>query len=81
MIRENLADHVVQAGISLLGASPRRRQPDKLDDGLLRVIVTRLEIRGKNPFVEQMLREYLDAMRIDAATTELDTGCGTGVAA
>lgn len=65
----------------MLGASPQRRQPDKLDDGLLRVNVTRLEIRGKNPFFEQMLREDLDAMRIDAATTLLDIGCATGVAA
>jgi hypothetical protein len=49
-MRENLTDQVVQAGTSSLEASPQRCQPDKLDDGLLRVIVTRLEIRGKNPF-------------------------------
>ena len=65
----------------MLGASSQRRQPDKLDDGLLRVNVTRLEIQGKDPFFEQMMRDYLDAMRIDAATTLLDMGCATGVAA
>jgi ubiquinone/menaquinone biosynthesis C-methylase UbiE len=54
---------------------------DKLDDPLLQVIVTRLETRGKHPVFEGMLRDYLDAMQIDAAKTVLDIGCGTGVAA
>ena len=53
---------------------------DKLGDELLEVIVTRLEARGKHPFFEKMLRDYLDAMEIDAARTVLDLGCGTGVA-
>ena len=35
---------------------------DKLDDSLLEVIVTRLEARGKHPFFEGMLQDYLDAM-------------------
>ena len=54
---------------------------DKLDDALLQVIVTRLEVRGKHPLFEKMLQDYLDAMQIDKARTVLDLGCGTGVAA
>jgi SAM-dependent methyltransferase len=54
---------------------------DRLDDALIRVIVTRLEARGKHPVFATMLRDYLDAMRVDTATTVLDMGCGTGVAA
>src|SRR5262249_13906145 len=54
---------------------------DKLDDALLQVVVTRLEARGKHPVFAKMLQEYLDVMRIDAAKTVLDLGCGTGVAA
>ncbi len=53
---------------------------DKLDDTLLDVIVTRLEVRGKHPLFEGMLRDYLDAMDIDSAGSVLDMGCGTGVA-
>ena len=47
----------------------------------LRRDVATLLSHSKNPFFEQMLREDLDAMRIDAATTLLDIGCATGVAA
>ena len=54
---------------------------DKLDDALLQVIVTRLEVRARHPQFEKMLRDYLDAMQIDKARTVLDLGCGTGVAA
>ncbi|MBW0000309.1 MAG: methyltransferase domain-containing protein [Verrucomicrobia bacterium] len=54
---------------------------DKLDDTLLQVAATRLEARGQNPRFRAMLTEYLDAMRIEAARTVLDLGCGTGVAA
>jgi SAM-dependent methyltransferase len=54
---------------------------DKLDDALLQVVATRLEARGQNPRFQAMLTEYLDAMRIDAARSLLDLGCGTGVAA
>ena len=53
---------------------------DKLDDAVLDAIVTRLELRGKHPFFENMLRDYLDAMDIDKADRVLDMGCGTGVA-
>lgn len=53
---------------------------DKLDGSLLDVVVTRLEARGKHPFFERMLTEYLDIMQIDAARSVLDMGCGTGVA-
>jgi predicted TPR repeat methyltransferase len=53
---------------------------DKLDESLLRVIVTRLEARGRHPLFEKMLQDYLDAMQIDRAKTVLDIGCGTGVA-
>ncbi len=53
---------------------------DKLDDSLLEVVVARLEARGKHPFFERMLTEYLDVMQIDAARSVLDMGCGTGVA-
>jgi 2-polyprenyl-3-methyl-5-hydroxy-6-metoxy-1,4-benzoquinol methylase len=48
---------------------------------LLDVMVSRLEARGNHWFFQKVLREYLDAMDIDAASTVLDMGCGTGVAA
>jgi len=54
---------------------------DRLDDSLLQVIITRLEARGRHPLFDSMLRDYLDAMRIDDAKAVLDIGCGTGVAA
>jgi ubiquinone/menaquinone biosynthesis C-methylase UbiE len=54
---------------------------DKLDDTLLKVLATRLEARGQHPRFQAMLTEYLDAMNIDVASTILDIGCGTGVAA
>ena len=54
---------------------------DKLDAGVLDVIVTRLEYRGKHPRFAAMLNDYLEAMAIDDAGTVLDMGCGTGVAA
>lgn len=54
---------------------------DKLNRTILDVIVTRLEARGRHPFFQKMLHEYLDAMAIDSVQTVLDMGCGTGVAA
>ncbi len=57
------------------------RITDKLEDTLLDVMVLRLEVRGKHWFFQKVLREYLDAMDIDSASTVLDMGCGTGVAA
>ena len=53
---------------------------DRLDDKLLEVLVTRLEARGKHPYFQKMMADYLEAMRIDAAHSVLDMGCGTGVA-
>jgi ubiquinone/menaquinone biosynthesis C-methylase UbiE len=57
------------------------RVTDKLEDALLDVMISRLEVRGKHWFFQKVLREYLDAMDIEAASTVLDMGCGTGVAA
>src|SRR5918993_5250111 len=57
------------------------RITDKLEDPLLDVMVSRLEVRGKHSFFQKGLQEYLDAMDIDSAHTVLDMGCGTGVAA
>jgi ubiquinone/menaquinone biosynthesis C-methylase UbiE len=57
------------------------RITNELDDATLDVLVTRLEARGKHPRFAEMLRDYLDAMAIDAARSVLDLGCGTGVAA
>ena len=57
------------------------RITSRLDDATLNVLATRLEARGKHPRFAEMLREYLDAMRIDSAESVLDLGCGTGVAA
>jgi SAM-dependent methyltransferase len=54
---------------------------NKLDDALIKVVVARLEARGKHPMFARMLQDYLDAMQIDTAKTVLDMGCGTGVAA
>jgi SAM-dependent methyltransferase len=54
---------------------------NKLGDALIKVVVARLEARGKHPMFARMLQDYLDAMQIDTAKTVLDMGCGTGVAA
>ncbi len=54
---------------------------DQLDDAFLDIMVNRLETRGKHPFFQKVLTEYLDAMGVDAADTVLDMGSGTGVAA
>jgi ubiquinone/menaquinone biosynthesis C-methylase UbiE len=57
------------------------RITDKLENALLDVMVSRLEVRGNHWFFQKVLGEYLDAMDIDSASTVLDMGCGTGVAA
>jgi ubiquinone/menaquinone biosynthesis C-methylase UbiE len=54
---------------------------DRLDDATLEVLVTRLEARGKHPRFIAMMNEYLDAMKVGAAASVLDVGCGTGVVA
>src|SRR5215212_2418324 len=64
-----------------MGALDPFRMTDKLEDPLLEVMVSRLEVRGKHWFFQKALREYLDAMAVDSAETVLDMGCGTGVAA
>lgn len=63
------------------GASDPYRITDELEDILLDVMVSRLEDRGRHRFFQKVLREYLDAMDVDSASTVLDMGCGTGVAA
>src|SRR5215211_3431906 len=57
------------------------RITDKLEDPLLDVMISWLEVRGKRWFFQKVLREYLDAIAVDSAETVLDLGCGTGVAA
>jgi SAM-dependent methyltransferase len=64
-----------------MGALDPFRMTDKLENPLLEVTVSRLEVRGKHWFFQKVLREYLDAMAVDSAETVLDLGCGTGVAA
>jgi ubiquinone/menaquinone biosynthesis C-methylase UbiE len=64
-----------------MGALDPYQITDKLEDSLLDVMVSRLEARGNHWFFQSVLREYLDAMNIDSASTVLDMGCGTGVAA
>lgn len=54
---------------------------NELDEATLDVMVNRLEARGQHPRFIEMMNEYLDAMRIDAAGRVIDLGCGTGVAA
>ncbi len=56
------------------------RVTDKLADGVLDTIVTRLEVRGRHPVFVRMLDDYLDAMGIDDAKAVIDLGCGTGIA-
>src|SRR3712207_1950001 len=56
------------------------RITDKLEDVLLDVMVSRLEVRGQHWFFQKVLREYLDVMDVDSASSVLDMGCGTGVA-
>ena len=53
----------------------------QLDDPTLDVVIARLEARGKHPRFMEMMREYLDAMKIDSCRSVLDLGCGTGIAA
>ena len=57
------------------------RITDDLDDATLDVMVTRLEARGEHPRFAEMMQEYFDAMAVDSASSVLDLGCGTGVAA
>ena len=64
-----------------MGALDPYRITNRLEDPLLDVMVSRLEARGNHWFFQNVLREYLDVMAIDSATTVLDMGCGTGVAA
>jgi len=64
-----------------MGALDPYQITDKLEDPLLDVMVSRLEVRGKHSFFQKVLQEYLDALDIDSASTVLDMGCGTGVAA
>jgi ubiquinone/menaquinone biosynthesis C-methylase UbiE len=64
-----------------MGALDPYRITDKLEAALLDVMVSRLEARGNHWFFQKVLREYLDAMDLDSASTVLDMGCGTGVAA
>jgi len=64
-----------------MGALDPYRITNRLEDPLLDVMVSRLEARGEHWFFQNVLREYLDAMDIDSASTVLDMGCGTGVAA
>src|SRR5688572_8839100 len=54
---------------------------DQLEPAMLDAIAARLENRGRHPAFTAMLKQYLDAMGIDAAASVLDLGCGTGLAA
>jgi ubiquinone/menaquinone biosynthesis C-methylase UbiE len=63
------------------GASDPFRITDELEDVLLDIMVSWLEVRGRHSFFQKVLREYLDAMGVDSTNTVLDVGCGTGVAA
>ena len=53
---------------------------DKLGDDVLDVIATRLEARGRHPFFDKVLSEYLAHLNLASARSVLDMGCGTGVA-
>lgn len=64
-----------------MGASDPFRITDQLEDVFLDVMVSRLEVRGRHRFFQNVLQEYLDAMDVDSADSILDMGCGTGVAA
>jgi hypothetical protein len=55
-----------------MGALDPFRMTDKLEDPLLEVMVSRLEVRGKHWFFQKALRDYLDAMAVDSAETVLD---------
>ena len=57
------------------------RVTDRLDNATLDLIIERLEARGKHPRTQQLIDEYLNAMKVDAAANVLDIGCGTGVIA
>jgi ubiquinone/menaquinone biosynthesis C-methylase UbiE len=63
-----------------MGTSDLFQMTDRLEDAVLDVMVSRLEVRGRHRFFQRVLREYLDAMDIDSAGSVLDMGCGTGVA-
>jgi ubiquinone/menaquinone biosynthesis C-methylase UbiE len=54
---------------------------DRLDSGVLETLAARFEARGQHPQFSKMLQTYLEAMRMEAATSVLDIGCGTGLVA
>ncbi|WP_270937487.1 methyltransferase domain-containing protein [Falsiroseomonas oryzae] len=65
----------------------RLRSPDvygrtfHLDEQTLGVMAARLEARGRHPFFQQVIADYLAELALEGGARVLDLGCGTGVAA
>ncbi|MCR9111450.1 methyltransferase domain-containing protein [Marivita sp. XM-24bin2] len=57
------------------------RIADRVDDGMLEMMVSRLEERGRDARFLGMIDDYLDAVGLPEANEVLDLGCGTGVVA
>jgi trans-aconitate methyltransferase len=53
----------------------------QMDQQALAAIAARLEARGKHPFFERVISDYMDALGLAGPEAILDLGCGTGVAA
>ncbi|MCC7280839.1 MAG: methyltransferase domain-containing protein [Acetobacteraceae bacterium] len=53
----------------------------QMDAGTLDVMATRLEARGKHPFFQRAIGDYMSELALDRSARLLDLGCGTGVAA
>ena len=51
------------------------------DDKTLSAIAARLEARAKHSFFQQVVGEYLSALKLSGTESVLDLGCGTGVIA
>jgi SAM-dependent methyltransferase len=57
------------------------RYINELDAATLDGFIERLEFRGRDPVFTRLRDNYLGRLRLDAADTVLEIGCGTGVIA
>ena len=53
---------------------------NQLDETAIASVTTRLEARGKDPFFQGMLNDYIEALNPSRLSRVLEVGCGTGVA-
>jgi predicted TPR repeat methyltransferase len=53
----------------------------QMDERTLSIMTARLEDRGRHPFFNRVIDEYVTELALDGAEALLDLGCGTGIAA